>query len=144
MKFLAHRRDPVTGDSTSFDTERVARLFFELAVTYWMSFTEVYRMAMAVLHGPEALNENFDLEKELRQGVEEGKQDTELLKNFVLPPAELFQIWMRSRRQLQRLAEFSNCSPARRQKIEAMLAKSGAEMIANLERHERHGRGQIE
>lgn len=134
MKLAAHKRDPVTGTSASFETEEDARLYFELAVTYWMSFTEIYRMVIGALHGPEALNDNFDLLKELRLIGEEGKQDAKLLANFDLPPEELFAVWLRSCRAMQRLANFF---PNRREKIETAIAEQEGAMLSILQRHER-------
>lgn len=136
MSLGAHLRDPITRESFFFESQREAQIYLELAITYFVSFREVYRMSNAVLHGPEALNDNFDLHKELRLLGEEGKRDAELFK-FDLPPEELLAIWMRSRRALQRLANFL---PYRREKIEAFLAESEAEMIGILESHERVGR----
>src|SRR5262249_44977522 len=133
----AHRRDPITDESFFFETKKEAEIYLELAVTYLVSFREIYRMAMTVLHGPEAMNDNFDLHKELRLLSFEGEQDAELLKFDHLPPEELIEIWMRSRRALQRIANFP---PHRREKIEAFLDESEVEMIAMLERHERKER----
>jgi uncharacterized protein YecA (UPF0149 family) len=130
-------RDPVTGTSTFFTVEKIGRMYLELAQTHWVSFTEISRMVMATLYGPEALNDNFDLKKELRLLAEEGEHDAELLRNFDLPPEELFRVWRRSRRALRRLANFI---PNRRETIKAMIAEQEDVMTAILERHERKPR----
>jgi uncharacterized protein (DUF433 family) len=123
---------PVSGDVTMFETEQDARAYYELAIRYWISFMEIHRMIRAALFGPEGFDNKFDLMKELRQLGEEGEQDAELLANFDLPSEEVFQIWLRSRQSLQRLANFF---PLRREKIEAAIAEQEEVMIAILEQH---------
>jgi hypothetical protein len=140
MARATQQRDPITGRSVSFgderdDGKRVAQIYFELAVKHYITFGEIFRMAMVAKHGPEAWDwrdEERDLRKAVQKLTWEAERDAELMSKFDLPIEELVAIWRRGRDGLLRYANFF---PNRREKIEAFLAEREAVMIAMLERH---------
>ena len=141
MARATQQRDPMTGESVSFLDERdngkrLAQIYFELALRHYITFGEIFRMAMVVKHGPEAWDwrdEERDLLKAMQKLTWEAEQDAELMRKFDLPIEELVAIWRRGRDQLLRCANFF---PNRREKIETFLDEREAAMIAMLERHE--------
>ena len=142
MAYGTRQRDQITGESVLFVDERddgrkVAQIYFEVAAKYYLTFGEIFRMAMVARHGPEAWDwqhEERDLRKVMQKLTLEAEQDAELMRRPDLPIEELIAIWRRSRDALLRYANFF---PDRREKIEAFLAEQEAVMIALLERHEK-------
>ena len=140
MARATQQRDPMTGESVSFlderdDGKRLAQIYFELALKHYITFGEIFRMAMVAKHGPEAWDwrdEERDLRKVMQKLTLEAERDAELMRKFDLPIEELVAIWRRGRDGLLRYANFF---PNRREKIEAFLAEREAAMIAMLERH---------
>ena len=145
MAHSTHQRDPISGESVSFLDERdggkrLAQIYFELAVKHYITFGEIFRMAMVAKHGPDAWDwqhEERDLRKAVQKLTLEVEHDAELMRKFDLPIEELVAIWRRGRDGLLRYANFF---PNRREKIEAFLAEREAVMIAMLERHEKRQR----
>jgi hypothetical protein len=145
MAHGTHLRDPVGGECWFFvlgenDGEHVARIYFEIAMTHFMSFAEISRMLFAALKGPEGSqddNEILDLMEELRELGEEGKRNVELMRQFKLPAEQLVRIWMQGLTALHRLAQIF---PEVREENEAFIAEQYEAMVAMLERDERKQR----
>jgi hypothetical protein len=145
MALGTYQRDPITGESVLFvderdDGRRVAQIYFELALKHYITFGEIFRMAMVAKHGLEAWDwqhEERDLLKVLQKLTWEAEHDAKLMSKFDLPIVELMEIWRRGRDGLLRYANFF---PNRREEIEAFLAKREEVMIAMLERHEKRAR----
>ena len=140
MALSTHQRDPMTGKSVSFFDERdggkrLAQIYFELALKHYITFGEIFRMAMVAKHGPEAWDwrdEERDLRKVVQKLTLEEERDAELMRKFDLPIEELLAIWRRGR---DRLLRYANFFPNHREKIEAFLVEREAAMLAMLERH---------
>src|SRR6516164_1960833 len=103
----AHKRDPITNEAYFFvEGERLAQICFDIAITHLISFARIFRMACLALSGPEGQNgKNLDLLEELRDIGVEGKRNSDLMKSFALPVAELMKVWAQSRTALLRLAQ---------------------------------------
>ena len=110
---MAHgtrQRDPITGQSVLFgderdDGKRLAQIYFELALKHYITFGEIFRMAMVAKHGPEAWDwrdEERDLLKVVQKLTLEVERDAELMRRFDLPIEELVAIWHRGRDGLLR------------------------------------------
>jgi len=125
--------DPITkrwtgfvGDEV-FSGEQLAAICQKLARKYRMSFVEIFRMFRQAMHGPEALADDFDLNRELRLIRQEAEEDLELMTTIDdLPLAELAQIWERARTRALRSANFF---PYRREEYMALVARCD-EMLA--------------
>jgi hypothetical protein len=124
--------DPITGVNTFFsgaydgDGERLAEMYLTIARRCSVTFREIFMAFQHAMHGPEALAEDFNLNRELRQIDREADEDLELMTSFDLPFAERVQLWKRARTRMLRLADFF---PHHRKKYETQIAKHD-EMLA--------------
>ena len=83
-------RDPVEGATVSFlpslwghDAARVARLYYQLALTYWLTASEISRMAQIAAFGVDPLVDEFDDPlTELEQRIEQAREDQERLRQL--------------------------------------------------------------
>jgi hypothetical protein len=135
----APQRCPKTGEAWFFvhgenGGERIARLYYDLAIRHFTSFAEISRMFAAVIRLHDENND--ELEKEVEEIGDQAKRTAERLKNH-LSVAELADVWRESRRTLERLAQLF---PDRRAELEVAIAEHEATMIELLERHERKAR----
>ena len=81
-------RDPVAGGTVSLGSEwgtqaqleRLAHLFYQTAVTHWLTVAEIHRMAVIAIHGADALDDDFDCMREIEQCIAEAKRDAQRLR----------------------------------------------------------------
>src|SRR6516225_1743404 len=82
--------DPVEGARVMFlpslwghDAARVARLYYQLAVTYWLTASEISRMAQLAVYGVDPLVDEFDDElTEIERRIEQAQEDQERLREL--------------------------------------------------------------
>jgi hypothetical protein len=138
--------DPVGGGTVSIysdwgtqaQVERVAELFYSLAVTHWLTVTEISRMAVIALHGAQALDDEFDAFKEIEECIYQAKHDAQRLRKR---PSleELISIIERNREGLLQLMEVD---PAHRDEIKAALDASAQRIRKMVREHNRAVRQQ--
>jgi hypothetical protein len=141
--------DPVAGgtvsltDGTQAQLDRLADLFYQTAVTHWLSVGEIHRMAVIAIHGADALDDDFDFMEEMALRIEEAKQDAARLRQLREEGGsleEIVEIMQRSREGLLWL--MMRVDPARAEKIRAALDASAARIRKMVREHNRAVRKQ--
>jgi hypothetical protein len=138
--------DPVGGGTVSIysdwgtqaQVERVAELFYQTAVTHWLTVAEIHRMAVIAIHGADALDDDFDAFKEIEECIYQARRDAERLRRR---PSleEVVSIMQRNREGLLQLMEID---PAHRDEIRTALDASAERIRKMVWQHRRAVRQQ--
>ena len=143
--------DPVAGGTVSLfsdmgtqaQLDRLADLFYQTAVTHWLTVAEIHQMAMTAIHGADALDDDFDFMEEMAQRIDEAKRDAKRLRQLREEGGsleEIVEIMQRSREGLLWL--MMRVDPARAEKIRAALDASAARIRKMVREHNRAVRKQ--
>ena len=138
--------DPVDGAAVSIysdwgnqaQVERVAELFYQTAVTHWLTVAEIHNMAVVAIHGAQALDDDFNYMEEIEQRIYQAERDAERLRKRPSFP-ELLKIMERNREGLLQLMEID---PARAEEIKAALDASAKRIRKMVSDHNRAVRQQ--
>jgi hypothetical protein len=139
--------DPVGGGTVSIfgsnwgtqaQVERVAELFYQIAVTHWLTVSEIDRMAVIAIHGAQALDDDFDCMEEIEECIAQAKRDAQRLRKR---PSlqELVSIMRRNREGLLQLMKVD---PAHRDEIRTALDASAERIRRMVREHNRAVRQQ--
>ena len=138
--------DPVGGGTVSIysdwgtqaQVERLAELFYQLALTHWLTVSEIARMAAIAIHGVDALDDDFDCMEEIEECIYQARRDAERLRRR---PSleEVVSIMQRNREGLLQLMEID---PAHRDEIKAALDASAQRIRRMVREHNRAVRQQ--
>jgi hypothetical protein len=140
--------DPVAGgtvsltDGTQAQLERLANLFYQTAVTHWLSVGEIHRMAVIAIHGADALDDDFDFMEEMAQRIAEAKRDAARLRQLREEGGSLEEIVQIMQRSRDGLLWQMRVDPARAEKIRAALDASAARIRKMVTEHNRAVRKQ--
>jgi hypothetical protein len=139
--------DPVAGGTVSLfsdmgtqaQLDRLADLFYQTAVTHWLTVAEIHQMAMTAIHGADALDDDFDFMEEMAQRIAEARRDAQRLRQLREEGGgsleEIVQIMQRSRDGL--LWQMMRVDPARAEKIGAALDASARRIRKMVREHNR-------
>jgi hypothetical protein len=140
-------RDPVGGGTVSIYTEpgdtqeqveRLAELYYQTAVTHWLTVAEIHNMAVVAIHGAQALDDDFNYMEEIEQRIYQAERDAERLRKRPSFP-ELLKIMERNREGLLQLMEID---PARADEIRTALDASAQRIRKIITEHNRAVRQQ--
>jgi hypothetical protein len=141
--------DPVDGATVSlFDMgtqaqlDRLADLFYQTAVTHWLSVGEIHRMAVIAIHGADALDDDFDFMEEMAQRIDEAKRDAKRLRQLREEGGSLEEVIAIMQRARDGLLWQMRIDPARAEKIRAALDASAARIRKMVREHNRAVRKQ--
>ena len=143
-------RDPVEGATVSFlpslwghDAARVARLYYQLALTYWLTASEISRMAQIAAFGVDPLVDEFDDPlTELEQRIEQAREDQERLRQLRQQGGSLEEIVGVMERTHEGLRWQMRIDPAHADEIAAALQASQERIRRMVRDHNRAVRQQ--
>jgi hypothetical protein len=126
-------RDPVEGGTVSFlpviwgcDAGRVARLYYQLALTYRLSPSEISTMSQLAAYGIDTLDDDFvDDLKKIEERIEQARRDDERLRALrAKGGGTLDEVLAILERTHEGLRWQMQIDPAHREEIAAKLAAS--------------------
>jgi hypothetical protein len=143
-------REPVDGGTVTFvpslwgeHAARAARLYYQLALTYWLTASEIDRMSQLAAYGIDVLDEDDDDFKEFDERIEQARRDDERLRKFRAKGGgtleEVVAILERSHEGLRWLMQID---PAHREEIASKLAASAQRIRKMVMEHNRAVRQQ--
>src|SRR5215469_5193396 len=118
--------DPVAGGTVSLfsdwgtqaQLERLADLYWEIAVTHWLAVAEIHQMAQLAIHDAQALEDDFNWMREIEDCIYQAKRDAQRLRKLRQQGGgsldELEAILQRNREGLEQLMRID---PARAEEI---------------------------
>jgi hypothetical protein len=143
-------RDPVAGGTVSFlppiwghHASRVARLYYQLALTYWLSASEISRMAQIAAFGVDPLVDEYDDElTQINQRIEQAREDQERLRQLRQQGGSLEEIVEIVERTHEGLRWQMRVDPAHADEIAAALRASQERIRQMVAEHRRAVRQQ--
>jgi len=143
-------RDPVGGAAVSIGSdwgtqaqvERVAELFYQTALTHWLTVAEIHNMAVIAIHGAEALEDDFDCMREIEDCIYQAKRDAQRLRKMRQQGGSIEQIVEIMERNREGLLRLMKLDPARAEEIRAFLEGSQERVRKMVMEHRREVRQQ--
>jgi hypothetical protein len=124
-------------DGTQAQLERLADLFYQTAVTHWLSIAEIHRMAVIAIHGADALDDDFDSMGEIEQRIEEARRDAARLRQLRQEGGSLEEVIAIMQRCRAGLFWQMRVDPARAEEIGAALDASARRIRKMVTEHNR-------